>query len=250
MRWHEKVGIGTAAFGMAYGLFRDKEAEVDFTEIRQILRYASKNKIALIDTAFLYRTAYPKLAKCLGNKAHRKVVYKIPSNHEIEPSDLLRLNKAFRYCLMHHHGEVMLTNFDDELKHLLEQQKKYKFEKLGVSVYCPQQLDKILDKHHFDIVQIPYSINSHDFDLEALKQRGCEVHIRSVFGRGELIRAGVSVEQCLDFVLESIDHIDTILLGVHNEEQLIHSVQYIKTRERIHKQSHPDTATTNKLRHA
>lgn len=250
MRWHEKLGIGTAAFGMAYGLFHGRESEVDLAEIRRILAYAARNDIRIIDTAYHYHQAYPRLVKCLHPQGRRKVVYKIPTNHEIDPKDLLRLNKSFRYCLMHHHGDVMIKNFDEELENLLRQQSKYKFKKLGVSVYCPNVLNKILDKHHFDVVQVPHNLNIHEFDLKALKDRGCEVHVRSVFSRGELIRAGVSMEECIDFVLESIDHIDSILIGMHNEKQLIDICHYIKTRERLFYQNNPSSKPANELRHA
>ena len=54
-----KLAIGTAQFGLNYGI--KKEREINLKEIRKILKCAKKNKINTLDTAYAYKNAETKL---------------------------------------------------------------------------------------------------------------------------------------------------------------------------------------------
>jgi hypothetical protein len=66
-----------------------------------------------------------------------------------------------------------------------------KIGKIGISVYEPNELDKILKLYKFDIVQLPFNILDRRFEqtnwLKKLKDLGIEIHVRSVFLQGLLL---------------------------------------------------------------
>ena len=70
-----KLAIGTAQFGLDYGV--KKEGEANLKEIRKILKFAKKNKINTLDTAYAYKNAEIKLGIIGVNEWN--IISKIPS---------------------------------------------------------------------------------------------------------------------------------------------------------------------------
>jgi aryl-alcohol dehydrogenase-like predicted oxidoreductase len=75
---------------------------------------------------------------------------------------------------------------------LLEAKKSGLIEKIGVSIYDPKSLDLICSRFPIDLVQAPMNIlDNRLFDsgwLDRLNHYGIEVHSRSVFLQGLLLR--------------------------------------------------------------
>ena len=66
--------------------------------------------------------------------------------------------------------------------------------KFGVSIYSPQDLDRILGNFELEVIQTPFNvfdqrINAH---LEQLSSLGIEIHARSIFLQGILLANGSS----------------------------------------------------------
>ena len=87
----------------------------------------------------------------------------------------------------------LVHKFDDifaheALWHALEAIKERGLtKKIGISVYMPSELEYMLDgKISFDIVQVPYNVFDQRFEayFTVLRERGIEVHTRSVFLQG------------------------------------------------------------------
>ena len=65
-------------------------------------------------------------------------------------------------------------------------------QRIGVSLYHPQEAEWLLAQElDFDLVQLPFNVLDQRFGplLPALSQRGVEVHVRSAFLQGLLLRA-------------------------------------------------------------
>ena len=65
--------------------------------------------------------------------------------------------------------------------------KRRRINKIGYSLYEPQELFDLLEAGlHPDIVQLPFSILDRKFEpyFDLLKNKGVEIHVRSVFLQG------------------------------------------------------------------
>jgi aryl-alcohol dehydrogenase-like predicted oxidoreductase len=119
--------------------------------------------------------------------------------------------------------------------------------KVGVSVYTPDELNRVLDRFVPQIVQLPFSVVDRRFLglLPHLRAAGTEVHVRSIFLQGLLLlkaddlpsrfdrarplwrsiddrarRAGIDrLTLCLGFALRH-EALDRIVVGVASAQQL------------------------------
>ena len=110
-----KLGIGTAQFGLNYGI-NNKQGKLDLKESKRIIEYAKKIGIDTIDTAVAYGNAHKVLSKIDTNDF--KIVSKIP--HLINKNEassiaktvhnsLQSLNCERIYAFMFHASEELLT---------------------------------------------------------------------------------------------------------------------------------------------
>jgi aryl-alcohol dehydrogenase-like predicted oxidoreductase len=93
------------------------------------------------------------------------------------------------YGLMLHHGSDLLGRGGESIWTGLEQAKRAgKVERIGVSVYTPEEAAAINDRFPIEIIQVPFSA----FDqrmrtsgmFDRLKRSDVEIHVRSVFLQG------------------------------------------------------------------
>lgn len=127
---------------------------------------------------------------------------------------------------------------------------------IGVSVYEPEEAESIMQYEIFDTIQLPINLLDHRFLknnlLERLKARGFTVFARSVFLQGLLtmnpvnvpeslskvksylydlrkvaVNSGLKIEELAIAFVASITEIDSIVVGVDNESQLISNFEYI-----------------------
>lgn len=199
-----KLAIGTAQFGMVYGI-SNKYGQTPQREVANILATAQKSGIELLDTATGYGQSEKILGKALLKSHTFKIVTKTPhlKSPVIGISEVKYVKTAFEkslcnlcqdtiYGLLVHNADDLLvkggTLLFDELRRL---KNEGFIQKIGVSVYHGKQLDNILERYEIDIAQIPLSI----FDqrllrggyLTQLKSLGVEVHARSIFLQGLLM---------------------------------------------------------------
>ena len=73
----------------------------------------------------------------------------------------------------------------------IETFKKKYFDKIGISIYETKKLNYLTKTYNIDVIQFPYNIldNSIIYSgwLKKLKNRGIEVHARSIFLQGLLV---------------------------------------------------------------
>jgi aryl-alcohol dehydrogenase-like predicted oxidoreductase len=202
-----KLGLGTVQFGMDYGI-SNKTGKVLPEQVKKILSLAREKRIDLLDTASLYGSSESVLGVCLENESMGKPSFKIVTktpvcDSEIKEQDAKILTQTFYqslnylkqkslYGLLIHQADNLLQHASDLLWTAMNDLKKLGLvEKIGVSVYTAQQIDRILDYFLPDIVQLPMNV----FDqrliqsghVSKLKKMGIEIHVRSVFLQGLLL---------------------------------------------------------------
>jgi len=188
-----KLALGTVQFGLDYGI-SNKAGQVSHEEVGRIIKLATENGVTMLDSA----TSYGNSETVLGNFTHKyrlACISKLPSNISIQKiedatlSSLKKLNIRSLYGLFFHHAESLLGDNSAEYFYALKSLKaKGLCQKIGCSVYSPEEALNIVDKYELDIFQIPANI----FDqrllqnsvLDKLKDKNIEVHVRSIFLQG------------------------------------------------------------------
>jgi len=257
----DKLGLGTAQFGFDYGV-TNSIGKVPELQVREILGYARDNKIRILDTAAAYGDSEAVVGNVAGDWVNFAIVTKtIPvETNDIGAAELKVIAEGFRsslrrlrarsvYGLLVHHGGLLLHRGGDRLCELLALWRRQGLvRKIGASVYEGEQALRLSERFPLDLVQLPLSVLDQraltDGWLQALNERGIEVHARSVFLQGLLLReaplpgrlmrfarvlqqfhdyvaaAGYTpLEAALGFVTRQ-PHVRAALVGVTSVEQL------------------------------
>ena len=262
-----KLSIGTAQFGANYGV-ANKTGKVAIRDIERIIALCRRNGIDTIDTAI----AYGDSEKRLGDTgvADFRIVTKLPDYQagaftpeywlqaQVEGS-IERLRVPGLYGFLFHHPDQLTSLSGEKLyKSLVTCKEMGLLQKIGVSIYSPDQLDHLMDNFDFDIVQAPFNIVDRRM-LESglfakLRRKLVEIHIRSVFLQGLLLMeprerhsyfqgwpelwrtwhkllsaTGMTpLQACLGFV-HTVPEIDRIVVGVDSASQLDQIIASIPT---------------------
>jgi len=190
-----KIALGTAQFGFDYGV-NNKRGKIPKSEAFSILEKAFSSGVDCLDTAPAYGDSEAILGEYLKKtKANFKIVSKLP---KIDPSKILSafssslsdlgLNTLYGYLF---HDFQYYRNNPAAWDIFKSLKAEGKIEKIGFSLYYPDDLDVILDRRlGIDLVQVPYSIFDRRFEpfFPLLRDQGIEVHVRSVFLQGLLFK--------------------------------------------------------------
>lgn len=199
-----RLAIGTVQFGLVYGV-TNQDGQVSLGEAINVLSLAKEYKIKILDTAISYGTSEEVLGK-VGVDAFR-VVTKLPSlpegqnniaswvNEQVHGS-LARLGQKKLYGLLLHRSKDLLGSNGVQLIQALADIKNDGFvQKIGISVYEPDELDMVFSKIKIDLVQLPLNVVDRRMEssgwLNRLKDEGVEIHTRSAFLQGLLL-----IERC------------------------------------------------------
>lgn len=253
-----RFALGSVQFGLEYGI-ANESGRVGAEEVRRILSEASEFGIDLLDTAIGYGESESVLGQ-VGVKAW-KVVSKLPAVPD-ECTDVAswveaqvagsidRLGVDSLYALLLHRPDQLFQKNGTQLFSALKRVKlSGSVEKIGISIYEPDQLARIFDGMHFDIVQAPLNILDRRIVetgwAERLKKNDVELHARSVFLQGLLLMTGskrppyfarwkqlldewdrwlneegyTPIQACLNYA-HSVETVDKIVVGVDSVVQL------------------------------
>jgi aryl-alcohol dehydrogenase-like predicted oxidoreductase len=255
---NERLALGTVQFGLEYGI-ANQAGRVGLGEADRILSEAWVCGIDTLDTAI----AYGESEQTLGNIGVDKwnVVSKLPSLPAGEASvedwvleqirgSLQRLGVTRLHSVLLHRPDQLFEPQGQKLLAALELLKSIGLaQKIGVSVYTPQELDRLYSLAHFDLVQAPLNILDRRLTESGwsrrLKSMGVELHVRSVFLQGLLLMPASArppkfarwqavwhewerwlheqrlppLDACLRYAL-SVPEVDKIVVGVDHVEQL------------------------------
>lgn len=195
-----KLALGTAQFGMQYGI-ANSDIKLSLDDIHKILETAKNNGIDTLDTAFQYGESQKILGR-VGAK-NWKVISKLhtldintknvyESTHKIVEKSLSNLKIEKLEALLIHDVNLLKQDYGDNIWRALEDLKQDGvIDKLGISIYQPEDLNILYDRYDFNIIQCPISvldrrINSSDL-LNRINKDGKELHARSIFLQGLLL---------------------------------------------------------------
>ncbi len=253
-----KLAIGTAQFGLDYGIAND-HGKVSQKEIKKILDLARSSNISLLDTAMDYGDSEFKIGKA-GSKGFNIVskIGDIPVNKKNTKDFIYNklkntlddLGIKSLYGLLLHRPENLLNKNGLAIYETLSEFKEMGLvKKIGISIYEPDDLNKIIPNFKLDIVQSPINIFDrrliNSFWVDELKKKGIEIHARSVFLQGLLLidpskrstyfkkwnrlfkeydewlyeKKISNFELCIRYVL-SQDSIDKVIIGIDSCKQL------------------------------
>lgn len=263
-----KIVLGSANFSKGYGIKRSKG--ISLIELNKIARELKKNYIETIDTALSYPGAEKKIAssELSSFKIYTKISkkdFKKKKNSKIInifQKSLFNLKKKFFNGIYIHNSKDLKGRSGKIFYGKLEQLKKKNLtKKIGVSVYSPSELEKLLKRYNFDIVQIPLNILDRRFlkrnFLKKLKDKGIEIHIRSIFLQGILLQKNKKLPKffkrwsqlfqkwedwnlrnnqdklktCIDFV-KDIKYVDKIVIGVSSFAQIKDLIYYFSKKNK------------------
>ncbi|MBL6932631.1 MAG: aldo/keto reductase [Rhodospirillales bacterium] len=262
-----RLGLGTVQFGVDYGV-GNRHALVAEATAADIITSAAEQAIGVLDTAAFYGNSEQVLGRIVKNSDPFRIVTKtaVVKGDEIDDGDLENFQQTFFrsldtlkreqvYGLLVHHAADILKPGGDRLVKFLESQKyEGKTLKAGISVYTGLEIDAVLEKFTPDIVQLPINLLDQRLiesdHLKKLKDRGVEIHARSIFLQGVLLQEPTTLpdyftpmrtdlenirtavigqkftplEACLAFAMQCAE-LDTILVGVMSVEDLQEIIQ-------------------------
>lgn len=260
-----RLALGTVQFGLAYGI-ANEAGRVGLDEARRIVREAAAGGIDMVDTAI----AYGESEQVLGEigLADWRVVSKLPALpaactdvagwvEEQVAGSLERLGIQKLHAVLLHRPEQLFDAHGERLFEALVGIRERGYAgKIGVSVYAPDELDRLFDRFAFDLVQAPLNILDRRLVASGWAQRlrrlGIELHARSAFLQGLLLMSasnrpakfdrwqsvwhawehwlqetGLSpLEACLRYAL-SVTEVDRVIVGVDGIEHL-HQILAVK----------------------
>jgi len=255
---NRRLALGTVQFGLLYGI-ANQFGQVSRDEVAKILGHAWTAGMDTLDTAIGYGDSEAILGGIGVDQW--QVITKLPEFpvtcadvaswvQDLVADSIDRLGVPRLRGLMLHRSQQLLGPHGDKLYQALVVVRDLgKVEKIGVSVYGPDELDAIWPSYQFDLVQAPFNILDRRLVssgwLNRLRQAGTEVHVRSVFLQGLLLmdaanrpgkfdrwqslwddwhrwltdHALTPLQACLSFAT-SQPEINRVVLGVDSLEQL------------------------------
>lgn len=252
MKGISKIILGTAQFGLAYGI-NNKTGKPSQELVFEILNLAYDSGIRILDSAEAYGNAHKVIGNFHARHPDRKfeIISKLP--HDFEGNIAQKINKYLDElgtsklkALLFHSYKVYKSNrllFDK--KHRADYRDK--FELTGVSVYTNEEFSDVIDDETIDIIQLPFNL----FDNISLrgeliakaKGRGKMIHTRSAFLQGlffvedsnkttEALKKEIKIVK--DFCAELNISISTLALNYCIQQPLIDNVLIgVETMEQL-----------------
>jgi aryl-alcohol dehydrogenase-like predicted oxidoreductase len=211
MKSKSKLALGTVQFGLDYGV-SNTQGRTPEAEVREILDYAFRHGVSMLDTAPLYGNIEEILGRNVtANTVDIVTKTNVVTNDSVCNKDVELLRFTFfnslellkqeqvHGLLLHHVDDLFKPGGDTLFKEMQRLQSQGLTRKIGVSVYTSDQIDQILKYYDIDIIQVPINIFDqrllHNGILDKLKKRSVEIHARSVFLQGLLLMKSQSLPE-------------------------------------------------------
>lgn len=195
-----KYCLGTVQFGLEYGIQGNGKPNID--GVRDIIEYAFHKGIDMFDTAAAYGTAENVVGGILAenkNLSQIHIISKLSPTafNGVEPqrwTDIavseaeeslirLRTNKLYAYLF---HNAFNIFN-EAAVEALYAVYEKGIAERVGVSIYTPEEAMKALDYKQIRAVQIPYNVFDQRLDQTGFFKKAKERDVL-IFARSSLLQ--------------------------------------------------------------
>lgn len=250
--------IGTAQFGMSYGV-ANAHGKPTSDRIKSILKFAISNGIRSLDTAISYGDSEIRLGQTgVSDWAVVSKLPKVPAgvnnvNAWVQDQVMGSLNRlgvdSLDGLLLHHPKQLLCGLGADLYSSMREQVALGHARRIGISIYDSTELDILISRFNFDIVQAPLNILDGRLIqsgwIARLQDSGVALHVRSAFLQGLLLMPAsqrppyferwaplwskwsswlayhdlTPLQACLRYVLHA-PGIEQVVLGVDSEDQL------------------------------
>ena len=242
---------------MPYGIANYK-GKVSKVEVETILNFAYKAGINTIDTATGYGNSENIIGHYLKKHVTQKwfIITKVSGSkdklYDQLSQSIDKLGATPSGVLAHSIDDYLGTIFCDKPDKI---KKKFLIEKIGVSIYEEEHIDRVLAAKTPDIIQCPLNILDtrlyRNGILDKMKANGLEIHVRSVFLQGLFYLPDEKLKENFNDVFStikqlriiaqneeltlaelsllwvcSLEQVDKVIIGVDNVEQLM---DHIKT---------------------
>ena len=253
-----KIALGTVQFGLDYGI-ANNQGKVNTNIATNILMHAQLAGIDTLDTASVYGNSEELLGE-IGVKDWRVItkLSNVPNLcddislwvREQVFKSIQRLKvRSIAGLLLHDTGQLTGLHGQQIWSALKTLKDEGVIEKIGFSIYHPNELEILWGSYRPDIVQAPYNIFDRRLEqsgwLQIMSDYRVEIHIRSVFLQGLLLmdkdsrpikfnrwsysfdllekwlkgNNTTALQACLSLPLND-DRINRIVIGVDNTQQL------------------------------
>ena len=256
--------LGTVQFGINYGIQNNGKPNLD--SVYSILDTAISSGISYFDTAMAYGDAENILGQYILSRTLKqdsiRIItkdksqsnFKVLSDNINKSIDRMCINKLYGFLF---HDSAVVNN--KELMAMLYEIRKNDYaDKIGVSIYTPDEALKALE-YDIDIIQVPYNIFDNRLDkvgfFEKAKEKKIEIYARSSLLQGLALmdynKLPENVEFAKDYLIKFDDlcrkykidrlnaavnyvssnkYIDFIVFGTDNINQL---KEYLSIRENV-----------------
>ncbi len=271
-----KITLGTAQIGFDYGI-ANVSGKPDFQTAIKLLKFAWDNGTNTFDTAPDYGNSEEIIGSfisSLSNEFREEIIIssKLP---KIEKNNVLTFDTIYNFIkdniiqtltklklsvlpiyLIHHTPDIFLNNgiIIDCLSQLREERL---IERIGVSIYNPDQVETSLRFKEIEVIQIPINI----FDkrliesglLKKLKDQNYIIFARSIYLQGLFFKSPKNLPKYLNIAetplsklqkmsnkynidiakiallfIRDIPEIDSLVIGVEKVEQLADNINILK----------------------
>ncbi len=255
---NSRLALGTVQFGLPYGI-ANRTGQVSLREAAAILTCARAGGVETLDTAIAYGESEQRLGEI--GVGGWQVISKLPPVPESNPDvsrwvrtavddSLRRLRTTgLSTLLLHDSSQLRAAHGETLFAALVALKDAGKVQKIGVSIYDPEELSDLSPQFRIDVVQAPFNLLDRRLAtsgwMARLKDAGIEIHTRSAFLQGLLLLSaadrpvgfdrwrrlwdqvdGWFAEQtstrsqaCLGHVLSQTE-IDRVVVGVDTAKQL------------------------------
>lgn len=242
--------LGTVQFGMDYGIRGQKQPSVD--EAVKMLDYAVQNGINTLDTANAYGTAEDVVGTFLQKKTVPReklfIISKFKPNllddhNETEYYGIMKANLENSLSRLHtdYLDSYLLHSaryvFNDAIIDTLNRMKKEGYvNRVGVSVYEPEEAMKCIERSNVDFMQLPYSIFDQRMSnagvFEKAKDDTIQIHSRSAFIQGLILMKEEEIPDYLKAAKPIVQRIDQ-LCHKYEISRISLAMNYVKLQDRI-----------------
>ncbi len=233
MKRADKLILGTVQFGLPYGI-NNRSGMPDFDEVSSILSLAHTSGISLLDTAEAYGVSHEVIGRYHREQGHRfEVITKFDHRQllvadnitERIDADIRALEVHQLYAYMFHSFSDYLaygSKFEDQFKAL---QQAGKINKIGVSVYTNEELEQVINDNNVQLVQLPFNLLDNYSQrgklIEKAKEKGMEVHTRSVFLQGLFFMGAATLPKKLEVLIPYLQDLKKISVMSHLSMQAL-----------------------------
>ncbi len=244
--------IGTAQFGMAYGIRR--QGRPACADCIAMLDYATQNGVTGIDTA----TAYGNAEEIVGtfikqntiSREKIELISKLPPNllDRVTPkeygnaikralvSSLKALGTEYLDAYLLHNAQYVSN--DDVLEAFAKCEQEGMVRKAGVSVYTVEEALAGVESPYVNVLQLPYSIFDRRMEdggiFTAAQKANTTVDIRSVFVQGLILMQEQEIPAFLSDVRTVLHRLDTLCMQ-HGYSRVQVALQFVKSMSMLNR---------------